>query len=305
MRARDYYRKPASPWPRRALMAVLAIVLVVSMTKLIGYFVSMRQEQALRQELTGMLITDAPQTMVPTQPTSEAAPTPTAAQTPQLRTSLDAFATFTPDPRRMPEILMTYHALYERNSDLVGWLNVRALPQVDLPVVQRDHVYYLRRDFYGRSNMNGTAFMDVSGSIWPRSDNLIIYAHNMKSGEMFGALHKLMDEPFYRETPLASFNTIYERANYVPIAVVLCSIHQGEDFFNFHVTDFRSREDFDDYIARARALSSVYPPYDAVYGDQLLTLVTCYDEANTKRLLVLLRRVRENEDLDELAVMWH
>lgn len=313
MRARNYYRKPASPWPRRIVMAALALVLVYAAAQLIGYGVQMQKERALRQELSAMLTepeqqdsVHPPQSDVEQQSVQAAAPEaePTAAPAAQLRTSVSAASADLADTRKKPEILMTYHALWERNSDLVGWLNIKALPQVDLPVVQRDHTYYLRRDFDGRSNMNGTAFMDVACSIWPRSDNLIIYAHNMKSGAMFGELHKLMYEPYYRENPLTSFNTIYERANYVPVAVVLCTLQRGNDFFNFHVADFKNQAAFDDYIAQAQALSSVHPPYDVAYGDELLTLVTCYDEANTKRLVVILRRVRENESPDELAAMW-
>ena len=312
MPVRNYYRKRVSPWPRRLLVAALALVMVYAASQLIGYGMQMQQERALRGELSALL-TESEQPHAPEeaavqdasepQQGSEDAAAPESGSTAQLRTSVNASAAV-PKPAGKPEILMTYHALWERNNDLVGWLNVRALPQLDLPVVQRDQTYYLRRDFDGRSNMNGTAFMDVISSIWPMSDNMIIYAHNMKSGEMFGGLHKLMYEPFYRQSPLASFNTIYERANYVPVAVVLCSIHRGDDFFNFYVSDFKDEAAFDAYIARARELSSVHPPYDVAYGDQLLTLVTCYDEAHTKRLLVILRRVRENENPGELAAMW-
>lgn len=328
MRSRDYYHRRVSPWLQRTLMVVLALVMVYAAWQLISYAVQMNEARTLRAELAETVQSSSDgaleqqpgqlpeqeisqvQTAVPTVPeepahTAEAPaaiePEPTAL----LRPSVSAVAVPTVRPYQKPEILMTYQALWERNNDLVGWLNVKALPQVDIPVVHRDQTYYLRRDFDGRDNINGTAFMDKTCSIWPRSDNLIIYAHNMKSGEMFGGLHKLMKEIFYRENPLTSFNTIYERANYVPVAVVLCSIHrEDEDFFNFYVTNFRNEAAFDSYIAQAREMSEVDSPYDVQYGDDLLTLVTCYDEANRKRLLVILRRVRENESLEELAQRW-
>lgn len=306
MRARNYYRRRSSPWPRWICMALLAAVLVYALAQLIGYGVQMHQERALRDELTGLLTVQEDQALPQARateapvPSAQPEPAPTAST---LRSAVEAADVSAKDLIR-PEVLMTYHALWERNNDLVGWLNIRALPQVDLPVVQRDHTYYLRRDFDGRSNMNGTAFMDTSCRIWPRTDNLIIYAHNMKSGEMFGALHKLMHEPFYRENPLATFNTIYERAAYVPVAVVLCTLERGEAFFNFSVSDFRNEAAFNAYIADARRLSTVHPPYDVRYGDDLLTLVTCYDEAHEQRLIILLRRVRADEDPEQLTEMW-
>lgn len=328
MRSRDYYSRRISPWLRRTLVVVLALVMVYAAWQLISYALQMNEARTLRAELAETVQGSADgaldqqggqqptQSPVPTQtapqtvpeepvPTAEASAALTPEPTALLRPSVSAMAAPTVRPNQKPEILMTYQALWERNNDLVGWLNVRALPQVDIPVVQRDQTYYLRRDFDGRENINGTAFMDKACSIWPRSDNLIIYAHNMKSGEMFGGLHKLMKEIFYRENPLTSFNTIYERANYVPVAVVLCSIYREDaDFFNFYVANFRNQEVFDSYIAQAREMSEVDSPYDVQYGDDLLTLVTCYDEANRKRLLVILRRVREDESPEELAQMW-
>ncbi len=311
MRARDYYSKRVNLWPRRVLMAALMIVLVYAASQLINYGVQMQQERALRNELSDMLAEPESQqeehaNVLATEAhvqnaDAEQEPVPEAAA--QLRTAVDASAVSAKELIQ-PEVLMTYHALWERNHDLVGWLNIRALPQVDLPVVQRDHTYYLRRDFDGRSNMNGTAFMDTTCRIWPRTDNLIIYAHNMKSGEMFGGLQKLMHEPFYRENPLTTFNTIYERVTYVPVAVVLGSLQHGDSFFNFYTADFKDEAAFDAYIDRAQALSSVHPPYDVRYGDELLTLVTCYDEAHTQRLVVILRRVRPEEDPNALAEMW-
>lgn len=312
MPLRDYYRSRLDPRLVKVLIAaavLLTAVLIFVLWQLISYGMHQRRELALRDELANLIVEDGPDQQPEGSYVNEGESGSAQAGTMAydtngtLKPALDATATITA-PGQKPEILMTYYALWERNNDLVGWLNVQALPQVDLPVVQRDLTYYLRRDFDGNSNMNGTAFLDPACSIWPRSDNLIIYAHNMKSGEMFGGLHKLMHEPFYRGKPLASFNTLYERANYVPIAVVLCSIHQEKDFFNFHVTDFKSRAAFDAYIARARELSSVALPYDVEYGDQLLTLVTCYDEANEQRLLLILRRVRGNEDLRTLEAMW-
>ena len=319
MRSRDYYNRRLSPWPRRLLIIVLVLVMVYAAWQLISYAVQMNDARTLREELAETVMNEAagleePQAVQAQQEeqprqqepleTEEAAlsatPEPAA-----LQPHISASAAPTLNPYIRPEILMTYQALWERNNDLVGWLNVKALPQVDIPVVQRDQTYYLRRDFDGRSNMNVTAFMDRKSSIWPRTDNLIIYAHNMKSGEMFGGLQKLRKEIFYRENPLTSFNTIYERANYVPVAVVLCSIHREDaDFFNFYVTDFRDQEAFDSYITQARAMSDVDSPYDVRYGDDLLTLVTCHDEAHRQRLLVILRRVRPDESLEELAQRW-
>lgn len=307
MRARNYYRKRRSPWPGRIAAAVLAVAMAFAAVQLIGYAGQMLGARNVQAELLASLPSEAPAETpvpgadaigadVPSAPAYTAQPAVSAVPLPTPTATLE--------PWKTPEILFTYHALWEENNDLVGWLNIDRLYRVDFAVVQRDQSYYLRRDFYGRSNMNGTAFLDVTCDIWPRSDNLVIYAHNMKSGEMFGGLHRLLEEPYYREAPLTTFNTIYERASYVPVAAMLCSIRQGENYFNFCVPDFAGEEAFNRYIARAGELSAIDPPYDAVWGDQLLTLVTCWDGDDDKRVVVILRRVRWCESEDELAGMW-
>lgn len=295
---RDYYKKPVSPWWRRGMMLALLLVAAFAAIQLISYGVQLVGTRSLNQELKADMWREMEATPSPTP--MAAASVPTAEAAPTAGTELPICITPTPQP----EMRLALAGLWERNPDLVGWLQMDALPQVDLPVVQRDHTYYLRRDFNGRSNVNGTAFMDVRCHILPRSDNLIIYAHNMKSGEMFGGLQKLRQDIFYRNAPLTRFSTLYEEDDYVPVAVVLCDIHPGERYFNFAVPAFGSEAEFDAYIARARELSDVRPPYDVHYGDDLLTLVTCFDEAHNQRLVVLLRRVRPGEDGQMLREMW-
>lgn len=309
MRARNYYRKRRSPWPRRFLMLALVCVMAYAAWQLIDYGLQAKQARDMQQELRMELATEMPASLpqdslqgqtVSADAAGNAGPQWTPVPT------LSSVRTPAPtlEPWRTPEILPAYRRLRERNSDLVGWLTIERLYRVDIPIVQRDQTYYLRRDFDGKPNMNGTAFLDETCRIWPRDDNLIIYAHNMKSGEMFGELHRLADADYYRDAPVTWFNTIYEKGIYVPIAAVLCTVAQGPEYFGFFQRDFRNAEEFDAYIARARELSKLQTPFDARFGDQLLTLVTCYDDANTQRFVVILRRIRDTENVDAVVSQW-
>ncbi|MBQ8136781.1 MAG: hypothetical protein IJ174_05035, partial [Clostridia bacterium] len=56
-----------------------------------------------------------------------------------------------------------------------------------------------------------------------------------------------------------------------------------------------TKEAFDAYLGQAKALNLVRCGADARFGDKLLTLVTCYDDANQQRLLVIARALREGE----------
>ena len=160
----------------------------------------------------------------------------------------------------------------------------------------------MNHDFNKQENANGSAFLDETCKIWPRDDNLIIYAHNMKSGEMFGELNQLQNAGKINQNPFVTFDTLYEQGTYVPLAVFVCSVVQADDYFQFYVRNFKSEAAFDQYINRARELSRVALKTDAAYGDELLTLVTCYDQANRQRFVVLLRKLRDNETPETVQI---
>lgn len=191
-----------------------------------------------------------------------------------------------------------YVGLYQKNNDLIGWLNVSCLYRINFAVVQGKNNFYMNHDFNKQENVNGSAFLDETCKIWPRDDNLIIYAHNMKSGEMFGELNQLQNAGKIKQNPFVTFDTLYEQGTYVPLAVFVCSVVQADDYFQFYVRNFKSETAFDQYINRARELSRVALKTDAAYGDELLTLVTCYDQANRQRFVVLLRKLRDNETME-------
>lgn len=203
-----------------------------------------------------------------------------------------------------PTMLEKYNQLYQENSDLIGWLKVNSLYRIDFPVVQGNNSFYMDHDFHQRENVNGTAFLDETCNVWPQDDNLIIYAHNMKSGEMFGELNQLQSLEKMKENPFVEFGTLYEDGTYIPLAVFVCSVVQADDYFQFYVRNFKSEVVFDKYIDRARELSNVQLKTDAQYGDQLLTLVTCYDRDNTQRLVVLLRKLRANETKESILTAY-
>ena len=72
----------------------------------------------------------------------------------------------------------------------------------------------------------------------------------------------------------------------------------SEQFINYfsHPT-FGSDREFESYVRQAQLLSEYAIPLDIQPSDALLTLSTCIDE---DRLVILCRRIRENESRSEL-----
>ena len=277
------------------LFVALGIFSLVQLTR------AASQTRAIQQEhQENLALVNSAETAEPsTQPTfdeealTEFSP---AESTPEPAVSATIVPTVTRVPNGyQPQMLEKYAELYQKNSDLVGWMKVNCLYRINFAVVQGKNNYYMNHDFNKQENANGSAFLDETCKICPKDDNLIIYAHNMKSGEMFGELNQLQNAEKLYQDPFVTFDTLYEQGTYVPLAVFVCSVVQADNYFQFYVRNFKSEAAFDEYISRARELSLFSLKTDAVYGDELLTLVTCYDQDNRQRLVVLLRKLRENE----------
>ena len=297
----------------RILIGVLGLLLVWAVFSLVTRWIipNAKEKQALDsvRSLVGATADPASVTEIPL-PADTPAPTPeeiaadalTPAPPAETATAVPAYAPNT--TARIsgnglfyaPELLEEYIALYSVNRDMGGWIRVRAIKNIDFPYVRGKNEYYITHDFYGGVNSNGTAFLDETCKDWPRDQNLLIYAHNLKSGEMFGELNRLSNYRTLRANPFADCDTLYEKGVYIPVAVLVCSVDPKEsDYFDFHTGTFRNQEAFDRYITRARELNLVNLQVDVNYSDELLTLVTCYDEAGLRRFLAVYRRLRADE----------
>lgn len=192
---------------------------------------------------------------------------------------------------RARTIMEQYAALYETNHDLTGWLAIEGM-KIDYPVMQgEDDEYYLHHDFYGKESKYGCLYVK------PRADvetgtNFIIYGHNMKDGSMFGDLDFYLEESFYREHPVVSFDTLYEERTYDIMAVFRSQVYNEEDdvfkYYQFYEAD--TQEEFDDFYRNIKELSLYDTGVEAQYGDTFLTLSTCAYHVQDGRLVVVAKR---------------
>ena len=93
-------------------------------------------------------------------------------------------------------ILPKYQKLYNENKDMIGWIKINNTP-INYPVMQTKNnpLYYLHKDWYKHNSSHGVPFIDARNTL--TSNNLIIYAHNMKDGSMFGSLKNYCEKEYY------------------------------------------------------------------------------------------------------------
>lgn len=205
------------------------------------------------------------------------------------------YAQLTETEEGVPEVLYKYEDLYNQNKSLIGWVKI-ADTVIDYPVMQTvNNEYYLDHNFNQEYDKNGSIFLDASCSVYPRSTNLIIYGHHMKSGKMFGSLQKYQNESYYKEHKYIQFDTIYEEGTYEVMFVFRDKVYSQEDvnFKYYEFIDANSEEEFNSYMDEMAAISYYDTGVIAQYGDQLLTLSTCDYQQSNGRFVVVARRVEE------------
>ena len=68
------------------------------------------------------------------------------------------------------------------NSEVIGWIKIDGT-NIDYPIMQNGD-YYLHKDIYKNYSSHGTPYLAYY-CVVKKSDNLIIYGHNMKDNTMF------------------------------------------------------------------------------------------------------------------------
>ena len=193
----------------------------------------------------------------------------------------------------MPDVLEKYQTLYNKNKRLIGWLKIEGT-NIDFPVMQTvNNEYYLEHNFKQEYDKNGSIFMDYQCSVIPRSDNLIIYGHHMKSGKMFGQLDKYEKKSYYEKHPIIQFDTIYAEGTYEIMYVFRSKVYnENEIIFKYYqFIDVNSADEFDSNMREMAALSYYDTGVTAQYGDQILTLSTCDQSQTDGRFVVVAKRI--------------
>ena len=163
------------------------------------------------------------------------------------------------------------------NSDIVGWLRIRAL-DISYPVVQgEDNDYYLHRTFEKTDNFAGCLFVNSYNMGDFTDQNTIIYGHNMKNGSMFGKLKNFNDPEVFQKSRYFWIFTpdfIYQYRIFSASVVDKTGLTYQISF-----TD----EEFDQFISRAYSSSVVdNQGVTVTKDDRIVTLSTCTGDDATR-----------------------
>lgn len=258
---------------RKGIVAVSSLLVVGSLAYLANYSYQTKRLDdyaAIQKNLKNTALTD-----------------PNTSETPVIHYDDDTSDT-------LPDILPEYQTLYSLNKRLIGWVKIDDT-YIDYPVLQTvNNDYYLNHNFDQEEDKNGSIFLDKDCSIYPRSTNLILYGHHMRSGRMFGQLNKYSSEKFYKEHKYIQFDTIYEKGTYEVMYVFRSKIYEESEivFKYYQFTDAVSETEFESNMKQMADMSLYDTGVNAEYGDELLTLSTCDYYTSDGRFVVVAKKIR-------------
>ncbi len=193
------------------------------------------------------------------------------------------------------DLLSRYARMKDINSEYVAWLKINDT-NVDYPVVQEnvnDIGYYLKHNFRKKWSSYGTPYLSASCNI--NSGNLVIQAHNMRDGSMFGCLSKYRKSDWAMNHRIIELYTDSEHRYYEVIAVIT----QDADFpvVNWaEYIDFQSSEQSYRYALETVNHSIIDFGYQPVESTEIIenyiTLSTCEYSHSNGRLLIIAKRIQ-------------
>ena len=198
-------------------------------------------------------------------------------------------------PQQTQDPAEKFAALRQRNEDFIGWISIEGT-NLDFPVMYRPDSkdYYLRHGFDGEYSNYGVPYLDEDCTLTAenRSQNLVIYGHNMKTGTIFGCLTDYKKADTYRKHTVIEFDTLYGDGSYEVFAAFAIDVVEEPDFAYYDAIDL-DESAFNAFVAEVKRRSDVDSGITPVYGEDLITLSTCEYSTANGRYVVCARRKTE------------
>ncbi len=172
--------------------------------------------------------------------------------------------------------------LISMNPDCFGWISI-AGTNINYPVMHTpdNPQKYLNRNFYGEHSQSGVPFLDSRCTA--DSTNLIIYGHHMNNGTMFADLCNYTSSAYRDAHPTVVLETKDGASAYTVFSVM--KVKSDDDWYRF--TSALTENRYNSMIEYAKEKSIYNTGITPKYGQQILTLSTCYGNSSEGRILIL------------------
>ena len=189
------------------------------------------------------------------------------------------------DVYELPKI--DFAALREKYPSSVAWVTIPNLG-IEYPVAQADdNEYYLTHDINGTYSQSGWVFADCRNTYSAPMRNFMIYAHNMKSGVMFGKLPHILNEEWYSNPDNQYIYLITD--NYTAVYQIFNAMRVKSEEVIYYRRDL-TEQDMVDYLNEMVGYNildgklTYNKPFKP--SDKVITLSTCADAQGVEKFVV-------------------
>lgn len=198
-------------------------------------------------------------------------------------------------PQKTKRVLQI-EKLQKVNSDIIGWVEIVGT-NINYPVLQgTDNDFYMNHNYEKEESVYGAIFLDNAYDWNVKSNNLLLYGHNMQDGSMFHDLLNYADKEYYEDHPIIRFTTPEEDANYEIIAAFRSRVYYKSEqnvFRYYYFVNPKSQEEYEEFVKNAKEASIYDTGNTAEYGDELITLSTCSYHTEDGRFAVVAKKVKK------------
>ncbi|MDL4838926.1 class B sortase [Aquibacillus rhizosphaerae] len=187
------------------------------------------------------------------------------------------------------EVNRNHKNLTQINEDYVGWLRINNT-KVSYPVVKgEDNEFYLTHNFSREQDFAGSIFMDSQNTNDGLDKHTIVYGHNMKDNSMFGDLEKYLEQEYYQDHTLISFDNPTDTYEWE-----IFSVYTSRDG-DWLKTDLEKTNSFAEYLNDIKNKSIISNQTEVSEEDRFLTLATCTNRDIDERIVVHARLITKGE----------
>lgn len=182
------------------------------------------------------------------------------------------------------------------NSEVISWISIENT-QISYPLLQTmDNSYYLTHNYKNEVSNYGSIFLHKNSVLTNEFSNLVIYGHNMKdNSQMFSSLLNYQNKDFYEGHKTIRITTGDKEYVYEVFAVLKSKVYNNDEtnvFRYYSYIDLTSKDRFTEYIANCKKYQLYNTGISAVYGNQIISLITCEYSQENGRLVVIGKKVK-------------
>ena len=202
----------------------------------------------------------------------------------------DAISSVTYNAGEPIAILEKFKPLYQKNSDIIGWIKIQNT-QIDYPIMfnSSQPEYYLRKNFEQTYSKKGLPFVDDRCMQNSNTLNYIIHGHNMKGSSMFSHLTKYEQYNFYKDNPYIELSSLYVDYTLEIVAVFKSQVfYSDQDTFKYYnFITAQNSEEYYNFVENIKNLSFYETGIMPIYPEALVTFSTCSYHTDNGRFAVV------------------